>query len=84
MENDGLLIITDKTKNDGLDLSLYHRFKMSVGVSRGEIQSKSQSVKDIMYINDCVWYIDKLKELGFKSVSIINATPCFTTFIAIK
>ncbi len=84
MENDGVLIITDKTKNDGLDLSLYHRFKMSVGVSRGEVQNKAQSVKQIMHINDCIWYINKLNDLGFKSVSIINATPCFTTFVAIK
>lgn len=80
----GFLILTDKTKNSGIDLELYHEFKRQQGVSEEEIVSKAESLKDVMFIDSVDWYLDTLRQVGFKEVSIINSAPCFTTFLAIK
>jgi tRNA (cmo5U34)-methyltransferase len=80
----GFMILSDKTCNSGIDLKLYHNFKRSQGVSEDEITNKAASVKDIMFINEPNWYLEQLKLIGFDQVSIINAAPCFTTFLAIK
>ena len=80
----GFLILSDKTCNTGIDLELYHKFKQSQGVSSEEISVKAASVKNIMFIDEPVWYINTLTQLGFKPVTVINAAPCFTTFLARK
>ena len=80
----GFLILSDKTCNTGIDLELYHKFKQSQGVSPEEISVKAASVKNIMFIDEPVWYINTLTQLGFKPVTVINAAPCFTTFLARK
>lgn len=80
----GFLILTDKTKNSGIDLELYYDFKRKQGVSEEEIHAKAESLKDVMFIDSPEWYLDTLRNVGFKEVSIINSAPCFTTFLAIK
>jgi SAM-dependent methyltransferase len=80
----GFLIISDKTCNNGVELDMYHDFKRSRDVGEAEIAEKAASVKDIMFINEPSWYLEQLKSIGFDSVSIINAAPCFTTFLAVK
>lgn len=80
----GFLVLSDKTCNSGIDLELYHKFKQSQGVTPEEISAKAASVKNIMFINEPMWYIDTLTQLGFKPVTLINAAPCFTTFLACK
>lgn len=84
LTTDGFLILTDKTANEDIDLELYHDFKREKGVSEEEIKQKTNSLKDVMFINDINWYIDTLTDLGFTKVSVINAAPCFTTFLAKK
>jgi tRNA (cmo5U34)-methyltransferase len=80
----GFLVLSDKTCNTGIDLELYHTFKQAQGVTPEEIAAKAASVKNIMFINDPMWYINTLKELGFVPVTVVNAAPCFTTFLAHK
>jgi SAM-dependent methyltransferase len=80
----GFLVLSDKTCNTGIDLELYHKFKQTQGVTPEEIAAKAASVKNIMFINDPTWYINTLKELGFVPVTVVNAAPCFTTFLAHK
>jgi SAM-dependent methyltransferase len=80
----GFLVISDKTADSGIDLELYHDFKRQQGVSEKEIAEKAASVANVMFINNANWYVDTLTDLGFESVSIINAAPCFTTFLAKK
>lgn len=80
----GMLILTEKTQNHGPALELYHKFKSSQGVSKEEIKSKAESLKDIMFINDIDWYTKTLTDIGFVDISIINAAPCFTSFLAFK
>lgn len=80
----GMLILSDKTVNDGLELELYHDFKRRNGVTEQEIISKARSVQDIMFIDSPEWYFENLKAIGFSPVRIINAHYCFTTFLARK
>jgi tRNA (cmo5U34)-methyltransferase len=84
LTDNGFVIISDKTCNTGLSLDLYHSFKRTQGVSEEEIAAKAASVQDIMFINEPNWYLDTLKEIGFKQVTVINSAPCFTTFLAQK
>lgn len=80
----GFVLLTDKTENQGLALDLYHDFKRSCFVTESEIVAKAESVKNKMYIDCPVWYINTLQDIGFTNVSILNAAPCFTTFIGFK
>ena len=80
----GFLILSDKTSNETPYLDLYHKFKLSKGVSPEEIQAKARSVKNLMYINDQQWYKSALMATGFRDISIISADWCFTTFVAFK
>lgn len=80
----GLLILSDKTSTDLLDIKLYHDFKKTQGVTYEEVVAKADSVKDIMFIDSPTWYLETLKSIGFDSVSIIDADYCFTSFMAVK
>ena len=80
----GILIVTDKTYNDGSALTLYHDFKKTQGLSEKEIHDKHASVQNVMFIDPPEWYLGALKDIGFSDISIIDADYCFTTFLAIK
>jgi tRNA (cmo5U34)-methyltransferase len=80
----GLLILTDKTYNDGVSLDMYHDFKKTQGLTDQEIADKHDSVKDIMFIDPPEWYLTTLDSIGFTDVSIIDADFCFTTFLVKK
>ena len=84
LKPNGILILTDKTKNAGVQLALYHQFKRKNGVSDEEIKQKAISLRGKMFINSEFWYIETCKNIGFSEVSIVNSAPCFTTFIMIK
>ena len=62
----GFLILTEKTKNSGIELELYHQFKRNQGVSDEEISKKSESLIGKMFINSEFWYFKICKEIGFK------------------
>lgn len=81
---EGILIITDKTYNDGASIKLYHDFKKTQGLSEKEIKDKHNSLKNVMFIDPPTWYLDTLKKIGFSDISIIGAEYCFTSFLAIK
>jgi tRNA (cmo5U34)-methyltransferase len=84
LEQDGFLILTDKTQNDGKFLDLYHNFKKQQGLTDLEIETKAKQLRNIMYIDSQEWYLSQLKSFNFSDVIIIDADWCFTTFIAKK
>ena len=84
LDTNGVLILTDKTSNSGIELDLYHDFKRGQGVSEQDIANKAHSVKNIMYIDPPEWYLSTLADIGFVDIKIVNASPCFTTFMASK
>jgi tRNA (cmo5U34)-methyltransferase len=84
LHSGGVLVLSDKTANSGIELQMYHDIKRANGVSEKDIELKAQSVQDIMFIDPPTWYIKTLEEIGFTDIKIINASPCFTTFMAVK
>ena len=80
LQEDGFIILSDKTNKDSFLIERYHDFKRDCGVSEEEIIGKQQAVEDMMYIDDINWYFDQGKKLGF-NVDIIDADFCFTTFL---
>lgn len=84
LEQDGFLILTDKTQNDGKFLDLYHDFKKQQGLTNLEIETKAKQLRNIMYINSQEWYLSQLRSFNFSDIVIIDADWCFTTFAAKK
>jgi tRNA (cmo5U34)-methyltransferase len=84
LDQDGFLILSEKTSNDPLPIYFYHRFKSNQGVSEQDIQAKSQSLQGVMFTNDVSWYLDILDSIGFQKIYIVDASYCFTTFLCLK
>ena len=84
MNENGVLVLSEKTSLDPTAIKFYHEWKHSRGVSWEDIRAKEAAVKDVMFIKDIKWYIDTLTWIGFKNIQIIDANWCFTTFMAVK
>ncbi|GAB0175098.1 MAG: hypothetical protein HHAS10_09770 [Candidatus Altimarinota bacterium] len=84
LEVGGILIITDKVSSSGLSHELYMDFKRSNGLSEDEIQTKTKSLKGVLFPFDITWYFTTLKKIGFSSIDIITASPSFVTFLIQK
>jgi tRNA (cmo5U34)-methyltransferase len=84
LNDNGYMVLSEKTSLDNLPIHFYHEFKRSQGVSQTEITQKEQSLVGVMHINSPEWYIQTLRSLGFKKVWIIDAYWCFTTFLVEK
>jgi ubiquinone/menaquinone biosynthesis C-methylase UbiE len=82
LTKDGMLVLTEKTANEGIPLEQYHKFKLSSGVSHTEIKQKAESLKNVMHIDSVEWYFNTLRESGFSKIYIASANWCFTTFVA--
>lgn len=80
----GILVLTEKTSVDPDALKFYHKFKSAQGVSNEDIIKKSNDIKDVMFVDNPLWYLTTLKKIGFDKIFIINAFWCFTTFVCIK
>ena len=83
LNNNGILIVTDKVTLDPDLIELYHIWKLKQGVSLDEVKRKQQELIDAMHINSSEWYQIALKELGF-TVHIVDAAWCFNTFLCFK
>lgn len=84
LELDGIFILSDKTTQTEDIKQLYYDFKISNGVSIEYIMEKEQKLKGYMNLMPVDWYMDTLKEVGFKNIQIINAKLGFVTFYAEK
>ena len=84
LNSNSFLILSEKTSLDPGSIQLYHNWKHTQGVSWDDIRHKEAAVKDIMYIDQPEWYSNTLINLGFKNVQVIDASWCFTTWIAFK
>ena len=82
--DDGIFILSDKTTQTKEIKDLYYQFKIANGVSEEYIVEKEQQLKGYMDLYPVEWYIDTLKEVGFKNIQIINARLGFVTFYCEK
>lgn len=80
----GSLILTEKVMlSDTVD-KLYKNFKRKQGLSEQYIAYKEEAIKEVLVSFPLEWYLIKLREVGFRSVEIVNANYSFVTFFAEK
>ena len=84
LNNGGALILTDKTTQSPEIKKLYYRFKLDNGVTQDYIELKEQQLIGIMHTVPVEWYIEKLKNIGFRTVEIVNSYLGFVTFYCVK
>jgi len=84
LDKGGVFILSEKTSLDPMAINFYHQWKHSQGVSWKDIKLKEDAIKDIMFVDSPKWYIDTLDQLGFSNIQIVDASWCFTSFMAIK
>jgi len=84
LEENGVLIISDKTPQSDDIKELYYDFKRNNGVTDEYIYEKEQKLKGYMNLLPIDWYLDTLKEVGFKNIQIINSRFGFVTFYGEK
>ena len=80
----GVFVLTDKTTQTKEIKELYYQFKVFNGVSKEYIIKKEEQLKGYMALASVDWYLNTLKEVGFKNIQIINASLGFVTFYAEK
>jgi len=79
-----VFLLSDKVSLDAYSISKYHSWKQQQGVSDLDIKAKEESLVGSMFINDVCWYLDTLKQVGFKNIEIVNSHWCFNTFFCRK
>jgi SAM-dependent methyltransferase len=84
MNEDGVLIVSDKTTQTPEVKELYYNFKRDNGVTDEYIYEKEKKLQGYMHPYPIEWYLDTLKQIGFKNIQIINSRYGFVTFYATK
>ena len=83
LNDNGIVILTDKTTQSELVKSMYYQFKLDNGVSLEYINLKEEQLKDTMFTESIDWYIQNLNAI-FSKVEIVNSRLGFTTFLCFK
>lgn len=84
LNDNGIFILSEKIHTDNNIIDLYHDFKRSMGVTEEEIKNKHNMLKGVLVTYPLEWYIDVLREIGFKDLTIIDSEFCFVTILAKK
>jgi hypothetical protein len=80
LEDNGILILTDKTVQTEEIKNMYYDWKRSNGISDEYIFEKEQKLQGYMHCYPVEWYIDTLRDVGFRNIQIINSRFGFVTF----
>jgi len=80
----GMLVLTDKVLASELVTQMYKNFKRRGGLSDAYIAYKEEALKEVLVCYSLEWYLATLREVGFRSVEIINTAYCFVSFLARK
>lgn len=84
LTENGLFIISDKMSFSKETKQLYHNFKLLQGVSIKEIEEKERSLVGVLISKPLSWYLDTLKQIGFRDIQVINSRFMFNTICARK
>lgn len=84
LEDGGFLVLTEKVMLSSMMDRLYRQFKLDAGLSQDYIDYKEAALKDVLVPYPVDWYLAKLRQIGFRSVEILNARLSFVTFLARK
>ena len=84
LEDGGFLVLTEKVMLSSMMDRLYRQFKSDAGLSQEYVDYKEEALKDVLVPYPLDWYLVKLRQIGFRSVEILNARLSFVTFLARK
>lgn len=84
LNENGMVILTEKLTSSSLAGCLYDEFKRDNGMTHHEIETKRKQIKDVLTPAPLSWYLQTFSALGFNSVDIINANSVFVTFLLQK
>lgn len=84
MNDNGVLIVSDKTAQTPEVKELYYDFKRDNGLTNEYIYEKEKKLQGYMHAYPVEWYLDSLKEIGFKNIQIINSRYGFVTIYCEK
>lgn len=80
----GELILTDKMQFTNDDRNNYHTWKKSNGLTDEQILQKEKSLVDVLMVKPLQWYLDILKECGFKDIEVIHKHFMYNTIRCFK
>ncbi|MEE3326911.1 MAG: hypothetical protein VX252_06240, partial [Myxococcota bacterium] len=73
---------TEKVSSSALAHELYYEMKRRNGVTEAEIEEKRRQLEGVLITRPLGWYFEKLENIGFRSVEVINSNAVFPTLMA--
>ena len=80
----GFLFLTEKTIQSEFVKHRYHEWKVSRGATWDEVKQKEQQLKGVMFLEKPEWYLQSMSDVGFKNISIVDASWGFVSYLAFK
>lgn len=84
LQENGVLIITDKMNQSEIVKKQYYAWKMSNGVSKAQVLEKEQKLINVMLSKDLEWYLTAIRLTGFRSVNCMHSRFNFNTLYCVK
>jgi SAM-dependent methyltransferase len=84
LNDNGILIVSDKMTQNPLITEMYYEWKLSNGVSLTAIKEKEQKLIGIMLSEHLDLYLEMLYRIGFSKVDLINSRFNFNTLLCCK
>lgn len=84
LNKNGILILSDKMTQSYSTKELYYAWKESNGISKEEILTKERKLLGVLETKSLDWYIEILRDIGFKEIECINSRFSFNTLLCKK
>jgi SAM-dependent methyltransferase len=84
LDENGVLIISEKVSSNEIIKKFYYDFKKDNGVTAEEITNKELSLIGVMHTETIDWYFATLNKIGFNTIEIIDGAWGFITLIVKK
>jgi SAM-dependent methyltransferase len=84
LDDNGVLIISEKVSSNEIVKKFYYDFKRNNGVSEEEIFVKEKSLVGVMHLESIDWYFAVLNKIGFSTIEIIDGAWGFITLMVKK
>jgi 2-polyprenyl-3-methyl-5-hydroxy-6-metoxy-1,4-benzoquinol methylase len=84
LNDDGILMLSDKMIQHPVIKEMYYQWKESNGISVEEIKEKEQKLANIMLSRTLEDYLEMLHRIGFTKVDLINSRFNFNTLLCCK
>jgi trans-aconitate methyltransferase len=84
LNDNGILMLSDKMTQHPVIKEMYYQWKMSNGVTIDEIKEKEKKLIGIMLAETLEAYLEILHRIGFTKVDLINSRFNFNTLLCCK